>query len=213
MRLRGAASAVSRLFHSLDRLADIEPARALEGRDLPPLPSNSPLPAVRVETRSAFRAARRTLPRLPQTRRRGRVPCAAPSCFGHPLQARVLSCGALAVSSFACRRGPFPPVTVLSTAHDDGLLQHLSRSLSAHRAVPPARITGNEPVIAVALSGDSQQHRRLGHDAQTDFLRDGRIGYWYTNSRFARGARVAAAHPMPNSANVCGRIRSETECG
>lgn len=45
-----------------------------------------------------------------------------------------------------------------------------------------------EPMIAVALSGDSQQHWRLGHGGQADLVGDGRIGYWYTNSRFARGA-------------------------
>jgi hypothetical protein len=89
------------------------------------------------------------------------------------------------------------PVTscdaVLSTAHDDGSLQHLSRNRYGHGAVPPARITADQPVIAVALSEDSQQHWRLWHHSHTDCLRDGRIGYWYTNSRFARGAIVASA--------------------
>ncbi|ARM91140.1 hypothetical protein RHEC894_PC00105 (plasmid) [Rhizobium sp. CIAT894] len=49
-----------------------------------------------------------------------------PSCFGHPLQVILFSCGALAVSSFACRRCPLPPVTNIPVAHDDGSLQHLS---------------------------------------------------------------------------------------
>jgi hypothetical protein len=104
----------------------------------------------------------------------------------------VLSCGALAASSFVVE-----PVTscdaVLSTAHDDGSLQHLSRNRYGHGAVPPARITADQPVIAVALSEDSQQHWRLWHHSHPDFLRDGRIGYWYTNSRFARGAIASKA--------------------
>jgi len=57
---------------------------------------------------------------------------------------------------------------------------------------PPCCSSGadhrHEPVIAVALSDDSQQHRRLGHDSHCGFLGDGRIGYRYTDSRFARGA-------------------------
>ncbi len=155
---------------------------------MPPLPSTTPLPVVRVKARTAFRDGKRTLPRLPQTVRRGGPPCAAPSCFRHPLQVVLLSCGALSVASFAGHRCPFPTVTTFPAAHDDGSLQHLSPNSSGHRAVPPARITGNQPVTAVALPDGSQQHGRLGHGGQMSSVRDGRIGYWYTNSRSARGA-------------------------
>lgn len=48
-----------------------------------------------------------------------------PSCFGHPLQVILLSCGALIVSSFACHRCPLPPVPDIPAAHDDASLQHL----------------------------------------------------------------------------------------
>lgn len=139
--------AVSRLIRWLDRLPASSRRAVLEGRDLPPLPSNSPLPGERVETRPAFRAGRRTLPRLPQTRRRGRASCTTPSCFGHPLQVLVLSCRALAVSSFVCHRYPLPPVTDIPAPHAVGSLQHLSPTQPGHPAVPPARITGQQPVM------------------------------------------------------------------
>ncbi len=162
---REAASAVSRVSCWLDRLPGIEPARALEGRDLPPLPSVSPLPAVRAETRPAFRAAKRTLPRLPQTTRRGGSPYAAPSCFRHSLQVILLSCSALAVSSLVRHRRPFSSVTAIPAPRDNGSLQHFSPNQSAHRAIPPARITGLS-LIAVALSDDSHSMGASGTAAR-----------------------------------------------
>jgi len=49
-------------------------------------------------------------------------------------------------------------------------------------------------VIAVASSDDSQQHSASGMVERAGLGSNGRIGYWYTNSRFARGASAADAH-------------------
>ncbi|QPB24253.1 hypothetical protein [Rhizobium sp. 007] len=122
-------------------MGELELAEAdhAETPQINPLLEPPTLPVVQVETRPAFRAVRRTLPRLPQTRRKGRAPCAAPSCFGRPLQVHVLSCGARAVSSFGCHRCPLPPVPDIPTPHDDGSLQHLSPNRSGQRAGASAR--------------------------------------------------------------------------
>ena len=159
---------------------------------MPPLPSSSPHPMVRADARPAFRAGWRTLPRLPQTIRRGGSPCAAPSSFGHPLQTILLSCGALAMVVRA-------PSMAVPFGHGHpgrsrlGSLQHIPSKRPGHRAIPPARITGDTPVIAAASSDDAQQHWRLGHGVRAVSMEYGRIGYWYTNSRFARGAILARA--------------------
>ncbi|SCB47064.1 hypothetical protein GA0061103_0074 [Rhizobium multihospitium] len=151
---------------------------------MPPLPSNTPLPVVRVSTRPAFRAGRRTLPRLPQTTRRGGSPYAAPSCFRHSLQVILLSCRALAVSSLVRHRRLFP----FGHGHPGASRQRLASASITKPVCPPRYSFGAdhwpEPVIAVALSDDAQQHGRLGHGGQTGLVIDGRIGYWYTNSRF-----------------------------
>lgn len=70
------------------------------------------------------------------------------------------------------------------------------RAARSPRAIPSARIKGDTPLIAVASSGDSQQHGRLGHGDRAARWGNGRIGYWYTNSRFARRAIVAKARQL-----------------
>lgn len=62
---------LSSFSHGPDRLPASNLRAVLRGETLPPLPSNSPLPVVRVKPRPASRAGRRTLPRLPQTIRGG----------------------------------------------------------------------------------------------------------------------------------------------
>jgi len=155
---------------------------------LPPLPSNTPLLTVRVETRPAFRAAKRTLPRLPQTTRRGGSPYAAPSCLqafaaGDP---PLLPCARRLIA-----RAPSTSV-LFGHGHPGASRQRLASASLTKPVWPPRYSSGAdhrpEPVIAVALSDDPQQHGRFGHGGQTGLVRDGRIGYWYTNSRFARGA-------------------------
>lgn len=82
-------------------------------------------------------------------------------------------------------------------------------TMSGPRAIPPPRVTGDTPVTAVASSDDSQQHwrgRALGPDM---VVRDGRIGYWYTNSRFARGAMVARATGHLRDLQIFSRARHE----
>lgn len=64
-------------------------------------------------------------------------------------------------------------------------------------------------MIAVALSGDSQQHWRLGHGGQADLVGDGRIGYGYTHSRFARGASAR----LPFVGGISGLQKSAEEEG
>jgi len=155
---------------------------------LPPLPSTTPLPVVRVKTRTAFRAGRRTLPRLPQTTRRGGSPYAAPSCLqafaaGDP---PILPCARRLIA-----RAPSTSV-LFGHGHPGASRQRLASASLTKPVWPPRYSSGAdhrpEPVIAVALSDDPQQHERFGHGGQTGLVRDGRIGYWYTNSRFARGA-------------------------
>ncbi len=150
---------------------------------MPPLSSSTPLPAARAKTRPAFPADRRTLPRLPQTTRRGGSPGATPACFGPPLRVILLSCGARAVLSFVRHRCPLP----FGRGHPGASRRRLA-SASLTKSVRPPRYSSGadhrpEPVIAVASSDDSQQHWRFGHGGRTDLVRDGRIGYWYTNSR------------------------------
>lgn len=82
-----------------------------------------------------------------------------------------------------------PSASVLFGHGHPGASRQRLASASLTEPVCPPRYSScadhwPEPVIAVALSDDSQQHGRLGHGGQTGSVRDGRIGYWYTNSRF-----------------------------
>ncbi len=89
-----------------------------------------------------------------------------------------------------------PTTSVLFGHGHPGASRQRLASASLTKPVCPPRYSSGadhwpEPVIAVALSDDSQQHGRLGHGGQTGLVRDGRIGYWYTNSRSPEG-RVAS---------------------
>lgn len=91
-----------------------------------------------------------------------------------------------------------PSTSVLFGHGHPGVSRQRLASASLTKPVCPPRYSSGadhrpEPVIAVALSDDPQQLGRFGHGGQTGLVRDGRIGYWYTNSRFARRAIVAKA--------------------
>ncbi|GEM_PF-5519299 len=183
MRSRGAASVVSGLLCWLDRL-----------------PASIQCALLRGETY-------RLSPQTPLSLRCGSRP-ARP--FG-PLNGRcrdfpkqhgeeiTLRC-ALMLQAFAAGGPPLlpcarrliaraPSASVLFGHGRPGASRQRLASASLTKPVCPPRCSSGadhwpEPVIAVALSDDSQQHGRLGHGGQTGLVRDGRIGYWYTNSRF-----------------------------
>ncbi|PDS48561.1 hypothetical protein CO662_29190 [Rhizobium anhuiense] len=145
---------------------------------------------MRVETRPAFRAgqadAAATSPN--KTERTNTLRYALMLRASAPDARPLLRCARRLI----VRMSPIPVTS------GDGSLDCSRRRLASASLTkpvwPPCYSFGADyrpgPVIAVALSEDSQQHGRVGHGGQTGLVRDGRIGYWYTNSRFARGAIV-----------------------
>lgn len=139
------------------------------------------LPAVAAQTEKVG-PVKRTLPRLLHTRPREGLSFAA-SSFSGP---------GFTQSSPPAARSPSPR----SLAIDAGLpTSHNSRRRPVSY-LPPNRSRTSlllrrgshaKPVFAVASSADPQQHGRVGHGARTALVGDGRIGYWYTNSRSPEG--------------------------
>lgn len=126
------------------------------------------LPAVAAQTEKVG-PVKRTLPRLLHTRPREGL-CFAASSFSGP---------GFTQSSPPAARSPSPR----SLAIDAGL------PTSPQLTTTPRFISPTKPVphLAVASSADPQQHGRVGHGARTALVGDGRIGYWYTNSRSPEG--------------------------
>ncbi|MBB3659936.1 hypothetical protein FHX15_005205 [Rhizobium sp. BK650] len=146
----------------------VVPARALEGRDLPPLPSSTPLPAARgLEPAGLFGPVNGRCRDFPNKKERTiTLRCALLLRASAPVDRSLLRpARRLIVRVSGC---PLPLVTAIPARRDDGSLQHLSK-IALATALFIWRGWRPRSAIAVALSGDSQQHERLGHGGQTDF--------------------------------------------
>ena len=142
-------------------------------------------------TRPAFRAGKRTLPRLPQTIRSKWTPCATPSFFGPSLQVPISSCGVLAVSSLAANN-----VRSLWSEHPGSSRRRLPSASSSDRpnAVPLLRRGSAVGHLRSLLVRPRTRHSLCVSGTGVGRAgEDGRIGYWYTHSRFARGASARRA--------------------
>lgn len=153
--------------------------------------------AERVNRRPAFRAGWQALPRLRQTIRRKCAACAPPSCLGYPLQMLIPSCGVLAVSSLAAF-----DVRSLRSAHPGRSRRRLASASSSDRqntALFLRRGSVMKHLRSLLLRLTTRNSICVPGTMSCRPEEDGRIGYWYTNSLFARGAsarRSLWGHPM-----------------
>ena len=126
------------------------------------------LPAVAAQTEKVG-PVKRTLPRLLHTRPREGLSFAAPSCSG----------SGFTQSSPPAARSPSPRSLAIDAGSQPSPTS--GQPTTAPRFISPTKPHRDR---AVASSADSRQH---GHGARTALVRDGRIGYWYTNSRSPEG--------------------------